>query len=226
MSDDQRDLNSTIALSTKLEEDFVSPLTAVRGALEILRDFPDLARSERTQFVETALRGCLRLEAGIRQLAKTVYDDRPRSSHEQLFDREKGGFDTLVRRIHFFDGLDLIEIDFTDMKFTDSKMVNNFYDFLETLIEGTHREWYFMVNYRGCAVWPEAWVAFAHRGKKINSAYSLGTVRYVEQSAEESPDIPMTQLSASDPDFFETRDTALARIEEMKRIRAMTDRVD
>ena len=35
------------ALSTILEEDFIAPLTAVRGALEILRDRPDLEPSFR-----------------------------------------------------------------------------------------------------------------------------------------------------------------------------------
>ena len=35
---DRQSTLSTLALSTKVEEDFVSPLTSLRGALEILRD--------------------------------------------------------------------------------------------------------------------------------------------------------------------------------------------
>jgi hypothetical protein len=42
MFEDQQASISTLTLSTKVEEEFVSPLTAIRGALEILRDFPAL----------------------------------------------------------------------------------------------------------------------------------------------------------------------------------------
>ena len=63
------DTSVTLALNTKLEKDFVAPLTAVRGALEILRDFPDLDARERQQFVETALESCSRLTVGINDLA-------------------------------------------------------------------------------------------------------------------------------------------------------------
>ena len=44
------DATSTEALGTKLEQDFVAPLTAVRGALELLRDFPDMSELERERF--------------------------------------------------------------------------------------------------------------------------------------------------------------------------------
>jgi hypothetical protein len=50
-----------LALETKLEQEFVSPLTAVRGALEILRDFLDLPPNERARFIATALAAALRM---------------------------------------------------------------------------------------------------------------------------------------------------------------------
>ena len=226
MSEEQRRSNSTIALSTKLEEDFVSPLTAMRGALEILRDFPDLARNERTQFVETALRGCARLEAGVQQLATSVYAEDPKPSQEQQSDPRNAGLDDFIHRVQFFDDLDTIDIDFTNLRFTDSEAVNKIYDLIDTLVEGTRREWYFMVNYRDCAVWPEAWVAFAHRGKKVDTAYSLGTVRYAGPDAGGGPQVTTAQLGASDPDFLESREAAVVKIEEMNRARASSDRIE
>ena len=58
MSEDRSKPQTTLALSTKVEEDFVAPLTSLRGSLEILRDIPDLSEEERRRFLETALRGC------------------------------------------------------------------------------------------------------------------------------------------------------------------------
>ena len=72
MPEDDAPPHPTLALSTKVEEDFVAPLTAVRGSLEILRDFSDLGADERLRFIETALGGCARLEKGIGELARTV----------------------------------------------------------------------------------------------------------------------------------------------------------
>lgn len=226
MSEEQQRSNPTIALSTRLEEDYVSPLTAIRGALEILRDFPDLARTERAQFVEMALRGCNRLEEGVRNLADSVYRDEPLSPNEPKLDLENGEPSSFIDRIHFYNELDIVEIDFTNFRFADSDGVNKFYDFIDSLIEGTKREWYFIVNYRGCTVWPEAWVAFAHRGKKVNTAYSLGTVRYAEPDTGEDSQVAMARIGASDPDILESREAAVARVEEMKRIRTASDGVE
>ena len=68
MENNQGDAISTVALNTKVEADFVGPLTAVRGALEILRDYPDLGEVERGRFVSTALRSCQQLERAVHDL--------------------------------------------------------------------------------------------------------------------------------------------------------------
>ena len=63
------------------------------------------------------------------------------------------------------------------------------------------------VNYRNCTVWPEAWVAFAHRGKKVNVSYSRGTVRYDERNGDSH---------LHDPDLFSSRDLAIQHIEQLR----------
>ena len=71
MSDDSKDQTQT--LNTKVEDAFISPLTAIRGALEILRDFPDMTDAERDGFLNAALDECARLESGIDHLSASVY---------------------------------------------------------------------------------------------------------------------------------------------------------
>ena len=212
MSRDNAPPHPTLALNTKVEEDFVAPLASVRGALEILRDFSDLDANERQRFVATALRGCARLQKGVDELARTVYDasqqTRPASPEEGVPSADDGRFADHVR---FFDDLDMVEIDFAGLVFKSSTIVNDFFDVVERLVENTGRRWYFLVNYAGYSVWPEAWVAFAHRGKQLNVTFSLGTARYDESAggdAEGSGEFAQ--------DFFATRDAALARIERMK----------
>lgn len=209
MPAEQATPHATLALSTKVEEDFVSPLTAVRGSLEILRDFPDLAQDERQRFVEVALRACSRLETGVDELAKSVYAAgqqtlSPTVSDELPRDKSTGYAD----RVLFLEEIDTVEIDFGGFEFSSSQIVNDFYDTVERLVVATGRDWYFLVNYGGCSIWPEAWVAFAHRGKKVNVSLSKGTVRYAE-SEDARPD-------GTDPNFRASRDDALARIEELK----------
>ena len=202
----------TLALSTKVEEDFVAPLAAVRGALEILRDFSNLEAGERLRFIETALRGCARLQKGIDELARTVYAAGQQTLSASL---EKGvpltddsRFDDHIR---FFDDLDIVEIDFASLEFKSSNAVNDFFDAVERMVEATRRRWYFLVNYGGYSVWPEAWIAFAHRGKKLNVAFSLGTARYDESDSND-----VERSRELDPYFLGTREAALARIEQMK----------
>lgn len=56
MAEDSQAWRATLALSTWLEEFFVSPSAAVRGSLELARDRPDMAADERAAFIEAALR--------------------------------------------------------------------------------------------------------------------------------------------------------------------------
>jgi len=209
MPDDKSRTYETLALSTKVEEDFVAPLTAVRGALEILRDFDELPADERLRFVTTALKGCAKLERAVEELASAVY------ATAQAKSAATGDKPTDEKRQQYLDRISLdkenwiAEVDYSGFVFTDSDVVNDFHDAVEEQVETSDHKWYFLVNYENCRVWPEAWIAFAHRGKRINVTFSLGTVRYDPNAT--------TSAAEFDPDMFATREAALARIEEMRR---------
>ena len=129
--------------------------------------------------------------------------------------REEGvplaGDSRFADHVRFFDDLEVVEVDFAGVEFNSSKTVNEFFDVVEKMVEATGRLWYFLVDYGGCSVWPEAWVAFAHRGKRMNVAFSRGTVRY-DESAGNGVERP----GEFDPPYLGTREAALDRIEQMK----------
>jgi hypothetical protein len=196
----------TSTLSTKLEEGFVSPLTAVRGSLEILRDFPDLELRERLNFVERALQECERLEHGIDELAAAVYAAGRRAEAPEQSAGEGVKSSNYARRITIYDELEVVEVDFGGLEFSNSRLVNEFFDVIEASVKTTGHRWYFLTNHKNVRIWPEAWVAFAHRGRQINSNYSLGTVRYQDDDL----------WAEGDPGLFASRAEALAKIEAMK----------
>jgi signal transduction histidine kinase len=202
----------TLALNTMLEREFVSPLTSIRSALEIMRDFADLSDEERSRFLNNALQDCTRLEQGVEQLASTVYVSVNREQSEQPQTAQKDCDSEYADRIQLIEELQVVEVDFSDFVFSSSKIVNAFYDSLDQLIESTGKRWYIIVNYQHCSIWPEAWVAFAHRGKKVNVSYSLGTVRYFNAC-----EVDEGSSLLSDPDLLPSRDEALARIEQLRR---------
>jgi len=211
-ADNAAETLSTLALNTKVEDAFISPLTAIRGNLEVLRDFPDLMPYDRKRFIEAALAECARLKAGVDELAETVY-----SAGRRAQGRGKGwaageaegapASDSFARRIHVDRDAGIVDVDFSDFEFSDSDLVNAFYDAIDRVVLPTGRKWYFMANHRNCRVWPEAWIAFAHRGKRVNVSFSRGTVRSID-----GPDA----ASAADPDMATSREAALERIAAMK----------
>ncbi len=212
MPQEAHNAHLTLALNTTLEREFVSPLTSIRGVLEIMRDFPDLSNEERSRFLENALQDCARLELGVEHLTSTVYAAVDSQNQDQSKATQAASDSGYADRIQFFKELQVVEIDFSDFVLTSSKMVNDFYDLLDQLIESTGQQWYIVVNYHNCRIWPEAWVSFAHRGKKVNVSYSLGTVRYYDASA-----IDDDSTLLSDPELFSSRDQALAHIEALRK---------
>lgn len=210
----------TLALDTKVEKEFVAPLTALRANLEILRDFPDLDAEERQKFLETAILACTRLEKAVEELGTAVYSAGRQAETRKSEDPSTSKHDKrYTERIEFLEDIDAVEIDFSDFEFSNSEIVNDFHDVVEEVVEATGRKWYFVVNYRNCSIWPEAWVAFAHRGKKVNTLYSLGTVRYVEAGPEEDDGTAAAQSDDFDPDMFPSRELALAKLEDEKQKR-------
>lgn len=208
MADADTQGDATLALDTKLEREFVQPLTAVRGALEILRDYPEMEDDERRRFLAVALNGCSKLEVGVTQLSHAVYDaaahaDAKADSADQAAASGVGA--TLPDRVTLLDE-DTIEIDFSDVTFRGSEDVAAFFDPLDKFIESRNRSWYFIVNLRNNKIWPEAWVSHAHRMKKITVSYARAMIRFDESGAG----------AHMDPEIYRGRDDAIAIVNRMK----------
>jgi len=121
-----------------------------------------------------------------------------------------------VRRVSFDETRVIMEVDFSHFTFHHSRDVDDFYDYLEERIKESDRRWFFLVNLNGCRILPAAWVRYAFRGKRLNEAGSLGSVRYAAGSETEE-DIRLRAESAGfRPNIRNTRDEALDLIEEMR----------
>ncbi len=120
-------------------------------------------------------------------------------------------------RLNFLESEQVMEVDFSDLTFDTSAMVDEFYDMVEHEIAvRDNRKWYFLVNYRNTRIFELAWIRFAQRGKRVNLASSLGSVRYavreeVGQTIESS-----AKRDNFDPNLFDSREDAVAEIERMK----------
>ncbi len=123
----------------------------------------------------------------------------------------------LTKRIVFHHELEIMEVDFSDYIFDNSKTVNVFYDLIERAIKQTGRNWYFMVNYKNTKIFPDAWFRFALRGKEVNIAHSMGSVRYDPQEPTRDEILARAKREDFNPNIVATRDEALERIEELKR---------
>lgn len=122
----------------------------------------------------------------------------------------------LDRRITFHDDLQIMEVDFSEFLFDGSQIVNEFYDRLEERIAQTGEElWFFLVNLNGTRIDPEAWTAYSRRGRALNLAHSMGSVRF-DASEETARQIRRAaNTEAFDPNLFTNRDAAIARIRQM-----------
>lgn len=122
-----------------------------------------------------------------------------------------------VDRVSFHDAENVMEVDLSNMTFVSSAIVNDVYDELERQAAQTNRKWFFMVNYADCKIDPSAWMAFAHRGKRLNVGYSLGTVRFSPQDETGAEIKRKAESDAFDPNICASREGALERIAEMRR---------
>ncbi len=121
-----------------------------------------------------------------------------------------------VRRVSFDEDRVIMDVDFSHFTFHHSRDVNEFYDYLEERIKESDRRWFFLVNLNGCQILPGAWIQYAHRGKRLNEAGSLGSVRYAAGSETEE-DIRLRAESAGfRPNIRNTRQEALELIEDMR----------
>jgi len=123
-----------------------------------------------------------------------------------------------VRRLSFDHETVIMSVDFSDFIFYHSRDVNDFYDFVEDRIKETDRKWFFLVNLERCQILPAAWIQYAHRGKKLNIAASLGSVRYALGSENEAEIRMRAESQEFRPNIRNTREEALERIEEMRAV--------
>ncbi|MFZ7092159.1 hypothetical protein [Primorskyibacter sp. 2E233] len=122
-----------------------------------------------------------------------------------------------VRRIGFDEVAQIMEVDFSHFTFFHSRDVNDFYDHIETRIADSGADkWFFLIDLDGCQIEPAAWVAYAHRGKTLNIAHSLGSVRFAPGSETEEEIRRRASTQDFRPNIRNTREEALARIEEMR----------
>ncbi|MCB1512386.1 MAG: hypothetical protein KDJ36_15910 [Hyphomicrobiaceae bacterium] len=123
---------------------------------------------------------------------------------------------TSADRITFLPDDQVMEADFSDKTFEVSGQVNDFYDELDRRIEASGEKWFFLVNYRNSTIMPEAWITFAHRGKKSNLAYSLGSVRFGADAATGKAILARSTVERFDPNLFPSRDAALAHLRKLR----------
>lgn len=122
----------------------------------------------------------------------------------------------LDARISFDETRQVMEADFSDFHFTDSRITNAFYDRLEARIERTGEDqWFFLVNLNGTRIDPDAWAAYSRRGRALNHAHSMGSVRFDASEETRRQILRAANTEAFDPNLFSDRDSALARIAEM-----------
>lgn len=124
---------------------------------------------------------------------------------------------TFTGRVRFDEDAAIMEVDFSGITFAHSRDVDDCYDEIEAMVEQRGRKWYFLVNYEDTRIFSEAWIRYAARGKALNEAWSLGSVRYAPGSETETDIRLRAQSGGFRPNIRNTRDEALARIDEMKR---------
>jgi hypothetical protein len=123
------------------------------------------------------------------------------------------------QRISFLPDLEVVEVDFSGFTFENSAQVHAFYDQLEIRITATRRKWFFLVNYLDCHIYPEAWITFANRGKKLNLEWSLGSVRYAARGEMRSEIMTRAEQENFDPNLFPSREAALTEIARLRGVR-------
>ncbi len=121
-----------------------------------------------------------------------------------------------TRRVRFDHDLVIMNTDFSHFTFHHARDVDDFYDFLEDRIKETDRKWFFLINYNKCQIMPAAWVRYALRGKSLNKAASLGSVRYAAGSETEADIRLRAETQDFRPNIRNTREEALERIEDIR----------
>ncbi len=121
-----------------------------------------------------------------------------------------------VPRVTFDEGQQIMQADFSDFTFHNARDVDDFYDYLDEVISATGRKWFFLVNLNNCEIPPQSWVQYAYRGKELNIAHSLGSVRFAAGSETEADIRMRAESQGFRPNIRNTREEALERLAEIK----------
>ena len=121
--------------------------------------------------------------------------------------------DAIDHRITVLEGPQIVEIVFQGLYFHTSADVNAFYDHVEKRIHDTgESQWFFMVNTQDYRIDGEAWFAFTRRGRDLNEAHGMKTVRY-DASPETRTQIARAKgTDRENPNLFGTRDDAFEHL--------------
>ena len=116
-------------------------------------------------------------------------------------------------RIVFHESDQMMEVSFEDLALATSSEVNAFYDRVEERIADTGEQlWFFLVNYNRTHIDSSAWFAFSRRGRALNKAHSMGSVRFDASEATRLQIERDAGTEAFDPNLFDNRDDAVARL--------------
>ena len=119
----------------------------------------------------------------------------------------------LDRRITFHADDQIMEVDFSDFEFDGTLIVNAVYDRLEARIADTGEHlWFFLVNLNGTRIFPEAWTAYSRRGRALNHAHSMGSVRFDASEETRAQILRAADTEAFDPNLFSSREDAVTRL--------------
>lgn len=118
--------------------------------------------------------------------------------------------DAIDTRITVHEGPQIVEIVFQGLYFHTTADVNAFYDHVETRINDTgESQWFFMVNTQDYRVDSDAWFAFTRRGRDLNEAHGMKTVRY-DASPETVTQIARAKgTERANPNLFGSRAEAM-----------------
>ncbi|MEM9332515.1 MAG: hypothetical protein AAGA53_14395 [Pseudomonadota bacterium] len=123
-------------------------------------------------------------------------------------------------RVVFHDDSQIMEVDFSNLSLSNSMDVNIFYDHIEERIAQTgETHWFFLVNYCDTRIDQTAWLAFSRRGKELNKAHSMGSVRFDASEITRQQIERDANTEAFDPNLFYDRESALARLQSLPSIR-------
>lgn len=118
-------------------------------------------------------------------------------------------------RIMFDDDTQTMEVSFEGVTLSNSLDVNQFYDRIEERIAETGEKlWFFLVNYCETRIDTDAWFAFSLRGKELNMAHSMGSVRFDASEITRKQIERDAGTEAFNPNMFFDRESAVKRLAE------------